>query len=74
MDLALFFGEEGETRPEREAREALAKELCGWCKVRADCLTDALREPGQFGVWGGLTAEERTAARPGILRRKRGAA
>lgn len=69
-DTALFFGRDHETRPEREAREELAKEICGWCPVRAECLTEALREPGQYGVWGGLGPDERTAQRRSILRRK----
>lgn len=73
-DLTLFFGPDGETRAEREEREAEAKWLCGGCPVRAECLAEALREPPQFGVWGGMTADERTAQRRSILRRKRPAA
>jgi WhiB family redox-sensing transcriptional regulator len=37
----------------------LAKELCKACPVKTECLNYALiaREP--FGIWGGLTTEDR---------------
>lgn len=69
-DLTLFFGRDHETRGERDIREAIAKDICDACPVRAECLTEALREPGQYGVWGGLSPDERTAQRRSILRRK----
>ncbi|MBO0676886.1 WhiB family transcriptional regulator [Mycolicibacterium sp. S2-37] len=42
-----------------------AKKVCMSCPVRAECLKEALEfeaEPGsvRHGVWGGLTAHERT--------------
>ncbi|MFJ4966859.1 WhiB family transcriptional regulator [Streptomyces sp. NPDC088729] len=38
---------------------AEAKELCGWCPVRRDCLDFALENGLKEGIWGGLTKAER---------------
>lgn len=40
-----------------------AKRVCAGCPVLADCLEWALAAGGLEGVWGGLTAEERSARR-----------
>lgn len=37
----------------------LAKLICAQCPVRDICMNEALNNGEQFGVWGGLTAEER---------------
>lgn len=58
-DLHLFYDHEGETRHARDFREALARQLCGWCPVRDDCLTHALTYPERYGIWGGLDPDER---------------
>lgn len=58
-DLHLFYDHEGETRHARDIREALARQLCGWCPVRDDCLTHALTYPERYGIWGGLDPDER---------------
>jgi WhiB family transcriptional regulator, redox-sensing transcriptional regulator len=66
----LFFApDDSETRAERKQREALAKEVCGICEVRVQCLTEALYADERFGIWGGLNERERRA-----LRRSRGPA
>ena len=36
-----------------------AKETCRWCPVREQCLSGAMERGEQYGVWGGLTPEER---------------
>lgn len=36
-----------------------AKQVCSTCPVKLECLETALRDGEQFGIWGGLTAEER---------------
>ncbi len=38
---------------------AAAKAICGGCLVRADCLSWAMATGQQYGVWGGLSEEER---------------
>lgn len=40
-------------------RQDLAVAWCYTCPVRLECLDRALRLPEKFGVWGGMTAEER---------------
>ncbi|MBK3559332.1 WhiB family transcriptional regulator [Streptomyces sp. MBT56] len=41
---------------ERAQEIAEAKRACGFCPVRAECVK--LGENEEFGVWGGMTAEE----------------
>jgi WhiB family redox-sensing transcriptional regulator len=55
-DSALFFPTEGGGRETEQA-----KRVCGRCPVVAECGRWALdmREP--YGVWGGMTEEERRA-------------
>ncbi|MEZ0492356.1 WhiB family transcriptional regulator [Kineococcus sp. TBRC 1896] len=38
-----------------------AKQICGGCPVRTECLADALDSRVEFGVWGGMTERERRA-------------
>jgi WhiB family redox-sensing transcriptional regulator len=38
-----------------------AREVCGRCPVREDCLQLALDENERRGIWGGLTDHERRA-------------
>lgn len=42
---------------------ALAKAICGRCPVRETCLQWAETTPELYGIWGGLTEQERAAAR-----------
>lgn len=37
----------------------IAKEVCGPCPVRSECLKSALDRSEPYGVWGGLTSDER---------------
>ena len=50
-----------------------AKQICGGCPVKAECLAEAIRHPpGQTfppGIWGGTTERERRNARRGKARR-----
>lgn len=39
-----------------------AKALCSRCPARAACLDFAVAHDEQYGVWGGLTADERSKA------------
>ena len=47
----------------RPEEEAAAKRVCGGCPVVDDCLTYAIVNNIRFGVWGGLTGEERRPLR-----------
>ncbi|MEE1928025.1 WhiB family transcriptional regulator [Streptomyces sp. TRM 70351] len=59
VDSSLFFHPEGERGAARSAREASAKEVCMRCPVRAQCAAHALSVREPYGVWGGLTEDER---------------
>jgi len=48
------------------AAQNRAKQVCGGCVVRTECLADALDNRIEFGVWGGMTERERRA----LLRRR----
>lgn len=48
-----------------------ARETCLYCPVRLACLTDALSRGERFGVWGGLTSDERSSMRRKADRRAR---
>ncbi|MFB7057390.1 WhiB family transcriptional regulator [Streptomyces vinaceus] len=56
-----FYHPAGERGEEREDRDEAAKRVCAVCPVRTACLEHALRTREAFGVWGGLTEEERRA-------------
>ena len=40
-------------------RVSLAKRICASCPVQRQCADYALAADERYGVWGGLTAEER---------------
>lgn len=40
-----------------------AKQVCNSCEVRAECLTTALTRDEPYGIWGGLTGNERRRLR-----------
>ena len=48
------------------AAQNRAKQVCMGCPVRTECLSDALDNRVEFGVWGGMTERERRA----LLRRR----
>lgn len=60
LDPELFFSsEDEENRQERREREAAAKAVCARCQVSDECLAYALEARERYGIWGGLTADER---------------
>ncbi|MFN2615216.1 MAG: WhiB family transcriptional regulator [Actinomycetota bacterium] len=59
-DPNLFFAPQvTETKEEKLAREAKAKEICARCPVKASCLRYAIDTREPFGIWGGLNETER---------------
>jgi WhiB family redox-sensing transcriptional regulator len=48
------------------AAQNRVKAVCMTCRVRTECLADALDHHVEFGVWGGMTERERRA----LLRRR----
>lgn len=67
----LFFHPVGERGPESEERDAAAKEVCARCPVRRECLRHALEVQEPFGIWGGLTEQERRRLHAAGAARKR---
>jgi WhiB family redox-sensing transcriptional regulator len=45
--------------PPAEQESEVAKAVCADCTVRQPCLEFALGEAERFGIWGGLTSQER---------------
>lgn len=48
-----------------------AKYVCGRCAFQIDCLEGALARREEYGVWGGLTYNEREALRKRKQRARR---
>lgn len=60
MEVDVFYPEKGQNHHIRTARQ-----VCGGCPVKARCLTTALSRNAMedWGVWGGMTKEERDKVR-----------
>ncbi|MCW2692234.1 MAG: WhiB family transcriptional regulator [Mycobacterium sp.] len=52
-----------ERKPEKDARESAARELCRACPVRRRCLAYALSVDEPHGIWGGLNELQRARLR-----------
>lgn len=52
IPVEMFF-------PPAEQEAEVAKSICAKCCVRQPCLEFALSEAERFGIWGGLTSQER---------------
>jgi WhiB family redox-sensing transcriptional regulator len=61
MDLSLFYAADGERAPAARRRNAKAKAVCAQCTVIDPCRRWALATRERWGVWGGLTPDERMA-------------
>lgn len=58
VDPEAFFPNKGGSTRE-------AKDICAKCEVRDFCLEEALENDERFGVWGGLTEQERKKLKAG---------
>lgn len=58
---APFFHPYGEREPSRSRRQQAAKAVCATCPVLPACRRHALAAREPYGVWGGLSEEERDA-------------
>ncbi|PYC77413.1 transcription factor WhiB [Streptomyces tateyamensis] len=67
---ALFFHPAGERGEAHDAREEAAKAVCAGCPVRVECRRYALDAREPYGVWGGLTEDERHRLFSGTLARR----
>ena len=59
VDSDLFFLDPLARGKNKRDKENAAKKVCRGCPVIAQCLSHALAVPEYFGVWGGMTADER---------------
>jgi WhiB family redox-sensing transcriptional regulator len=62
-DPQLFFQAENERGQARQQRTAAALAVCASCPVIRECRRHGLSTPEPYGIWGGLTADERDAIR-----------
>jgi WhiB family redox-sensing transcriptional regulator len=58
-DPRLFFHPEGERGPARRKRDEAAVKVCAGCPVIQECRNHGLTVREPYGVWGGLTEEDR---------------
>ena len=61
MGSALFFHPTDERDPARSHRIARAQAVCQSCAVIVDCLAYALRVREPYGIWGGLSENDRAS-------------
>lgn len=59
VDSDLFFLDPLARGKNKRDKENAAKKVCRGCPVITQCLSHALAVPEYFGVWGGMTADER---------------
>jgi WhiB family redox-sensing transcriptional regulator len=60
-DPTVFFHPQNERGAARIMRDRRAKSICARCPVRIECADYAVRAREPYGVWGGLTEDEREA-------------
>lgn len=58
-DPLLFFHPQNERGLSRTRRDHSAKRICAGCDVRMECADYAVRAREPYGVWGGLSEDER---------------
>jgi WhiB family transcriptional regulator, redox-sensing transcriptional regulator len=63
VDPEIFF-------PERGGSSKAARQVCGNCLVKEQCLEYALNNKEQFGIWGGTSERERRRLRKERVRRQ----
>lgn len=49
--------------PEKGGSPAAAQRICARCDVREECLLYALKHDERFGIWGGLSENDRRKLR-----------
>lgn len=58
-DPLLFFHPQNERGSSRVRRDQSAKRVCASCPVRLECADYAIRAREPYGVWGGLSEDDR---------------
>lgn len=70
-DVNMFFHDYNERGETKEERIQNAKAVCVGCPVQQECLDHAMSVPEHFGVWGGMSEDERRLLRRRIQRKAR---
>lgn len=65
-DPEMWFPRAGQPQGEYKKQVRAAKLVCETCPVQRECLVQALADKEPSGIWGGLTAQERTRLREAI--------
>jgi WhiB family redox-sensing transcriptional regulator len=58
-DTSAFYPADGERAVSRRVREEKARAICGRCPVIAECLQWAIATNEPWGLWGGMSSDER---------------
>jgi WhiB family redox-sensing transcriptional regulator len=67
VDPELFFLDHNVRHLQKRKKEQAAIQVCQACPVVQQCLTHSLSVPEFYGVWGGMTADQRM-----VILRKQG--
>lgn len=59
LSVEVFFHPDNERGSARAARDDAAKQVCATCPVRVECRAHALEVKEPYGVWGGMSEDER---------------
>ena len=59
VDPTIFFHPQNERGSSRIRRDRQAKAVCAACPVRLECADYAVRAREPYGVWGGLSEDDR---------------
>ena len=59
VDPEIFFLEHGDRASTKIRKQEKALTICRTCPVIQQCLKHALSVPELYGVWGGMTADQR---------------
>ncbi len=65
-DTSDFYPADGERGVSRRVREAKAKAICNRCPVIAECLRWAIATNEPWGLWGGMSRDERVQSVIGL--------
>ncbi len=67
-DVETFYHPDNERGTRRARHEMRAKAICATCSVTEHCLAWAMANREPYGVWGGLSPEERAERRLHLVR------
>jgi hypothetical protein len=59
LEASVFFSPDEERARARAAREARAQQICQDCPVLTACREHALSTDESYGIWGGMTENDR---------------